>query len=677
MRKDFRQRVRQAIANPVLQRALDQNADRRQKGRRQAMASLPDVHGLRQQARFIRRETLENLPRYLEQFATKAAANGIQIHRAANAEEARRLIVNIAKRHGAGIVVKSKSMVSEEIELNQALKAAGIRPVETDLGELIVQLRDERPTHIITPAIHLLKEDVAKVFASKLGMPYTTDVSEMTATARRVLRDVFIKARVGVSGVNFGVAETGTLCLVTNEGNGRMVTTLPPVHIALMGVERLVPTLGDLATMLQLLPRSATGQKLTSYVTLIHGPRAEGDPDGPEERHLILIDNGRFALSESPLSESLMCIRCGACLNACPVFRELGGHPYDSVYPGPIGSVISPGLFGMAKFGHLAKASTLCGACTDVCPVGIEFTTLLLRVRDDYVKIGSGGKFARFAMRLYARVMEVPNLLGWAQRIAAILSSFLPKKDGWIRRLPPPISGWASSRDFPPFASKPFRARLRSLSVVGTPHTPDLEPQAETFPLPEALPMGDPVARFKRELEASGGEFIRCTEERVPDLVAARLHELGVHYVISWGELEPVLYAVLHRLEWEGFKVEQPEIPRGNEGMRKDALDRFGKADVGLTGSLAGIAETGSVVVPGGRRKSTLASLMPGTHLVLLDAKAVYHSFDDLLQSGSTRTITGASSLALITGPSRTADVEMSLTIGVHGPAKVIVFCVE
>ncbi len=265
-------------------------------------------------------------------------------------------------------------MVTEEINLNHALEAEGMRVVETDLGEYIVQLRGERPAHIITPAVHLRRDDVGKLFHEKLGIPYTEDIPTLTDTARKVLRDVFLNADVGISGVNFGVAETGTICVVSNEGNARMVTTLPPVHIALMGMERLVRNLDDLAIMLSLLARSATTQKLSVYTQFIHSPFPG------QERHLILLDNGRTRLLHSPLKESLYCIRCGACMNACPVFREIGGHGYHSVYPGPIGSVISAGFFG-SDFVPLAQASSLCGACKEACPVDIDLPKLLTRVR--------------------------------------------------------------------------------------------------------------------------------------------------------------------------------------------------------------------------------------------------------------------------------------------------------
>ena len=383
-RTEFRARIRTSLANPTLQLALDANAERRVNGRIRAWESLPNWRERRQQAHAIRAEVIEHLEEYLAPFINKAKENGIMVHRAKDAAEAIQTILKITESSFPGrldkidanhqtplLVAKSKSMVTEEVNLNHALEAEGIRVVETDLGEYIVQLRGERPAHIITPAVHLRRDDVGRLFHEKLGIPYTEDIPTLTNTARKVLRDVFLNADIGISGVNFGVAETGTLCVVSNEGNARMVTTLPPLHIALMGMERLVRNLDDLAIMLSLLPRSATGQKLSVYTQLVHSPFPG------QQRHLILLDNGRSRLRNSPLKESLYCIRCGSCLNACPVFREIGGHAYHSTYSGPIGSVISAGFFG-SDFVPLAQASSLCGACKDACPVDIDLPKLFL-----------------------------------------------------------------------------------------------------------------------------------------------------------------------------------------------------------------------------------------------------------------------------------------------------------
>ena len=397
MASPFRKKIKAALADKNLQDALDLNAERRLTAIKAAYASLPqDLQSMRKQAHQVREKVIENLEDYLEQFISNAQDNGIIVHKAENANQAVEKTLDILRRRNARVIAKSKSMVSEEIHINTALEEAGMKVVETDLGEFIIQLNRQPPSHIITPAVHLTRQEVGEIFERELNVPFTEDISELTAIARKELRRTFLEADAGISGVNFGVVEDGALCIVTNEGNGRMVTTLPETHIAVMGIERLVPTMADLAGMLYLLPRSATGQKLTVYTTIIRGPRQAGDNDGPGECHLILVDNGRSKTRNSALRESLYCIRCGACLNACPVFQEIGGHAYVGVdggpttYPGPIGSVVSPGLFGLKQFGQLARASSLCGACRDACPVDIDLPKLLLRVR---AGMGSTGDY--------------------------------------------------------------------------------------------------------------------------------------------------------------------------------------------------------------------------------------------------------------------------------------------
>ncbi len=417
----------------------------------------------------IRLETLARLDRYLEQFEANVQRAGGQVHWAVDGAEACRLVLELA-RASAGkqasaeglLVAKAKSMVSEEVELNHALEQAGMRAVETDLGEFIVQLRHERPSHIVGPAVHLRREDVSDLFAKHFGMTPTNDVEEMTAVARGELRRVFFGAHVGVSGVNFGVAETGTLSIVSNEGNARLCTTLPRVHIALMGIERLVPTLADLEVMLRLLPRSATSQKLSSYFSMLTGPRRAEEPDGPEELHVILVDNGRARTLGTELAESLACIRCGACLNICPVYGEIGGHAYNSTYSGPIGAVVSTALFG-TEFSELANASTLCGACRDICPVRIDIPRMLLAVRHQHVEAQLPPAWLRWGMPVWGWVMASPWRYRTAQRLASIATRLLAR-EGRLRTLPPPLNAWTKRRDFPAFAGRSFRARRRAKS---------------------------------------------------------------------------------------------------------------------------------------------------------------------------------------------------------------------
>lgn len=442
----FRERIQRAMADPVLQAALDRAIPSFLVSRAQAFASLPDAEAVRDRARAIRAHTMAHLDRYLEQFAQEVERHGGKVFWAATAREACDYVVNLARARGISTVAKSKSMVSEEIGLNAALEAAGIRVVETDLGEFIIQLAGERPSHIITPAIHKRREDVSQLFQKHLGMPPTNEIPEMTATARRALRQVFLDARMGISGVNFGIAETGTLVLVTNEGNGRMVTTLPPIYVALMGIERVVPTWEDVEILLRVLARSATGQALTAYTSFLTGPRRREEPDGPEELHVVLVDNGRSRWLGTPLEEALYCIRCGACLNACPVYQAIGGHAYGSVYPGPIGSIVTP-MLGDGAGAELAYASSLCGACQEICPVRIAIPDLLIRWRQ--MRAGSLlPTWERIGLRLFAYAACHPGLwtrIGrWAMGLLRRLG-----RDGWLRHGPGPLRAWTAARDLP------------------------------------------------------------------------------------------------------------------------------------------------------------------------------------------------------------------------------------
>ncbi len=678
MRRQFLKKAHEALANPTLQKALDQNAEQRERGRVNAFSTLPNLEHTLTETAQIRRQTIDKLQEYLAQFIERAQENGIQVHGPLSARAAAQTAAAIAKKHHARLIVKSKSMVSEEILLNQTLETAGMRVVETDLGEFIVQLRGERPGHIITPAIHLLREDVARTFSSELNVPHSTDVAEMTETARRVMRRFFLSAEVGISGVNFGVAETGTVCIVTNEGNGRMVSTIPRVHIALMGVERLVPSLDDLAVLLQVLPRSATGQNLTSYVSLIQRPRTGSEPDGAEERHLILVDNGRLAMHRSQLQDALLCIRCGACLNACPVFREIGGHTYGSVYPGPIGSLVSTGLFGIEQYGHLPKASSLCGACTEACPAGIDFTKLLLRARGEYVRSAPQPIWLRAGMHLFTWMMASPGRYHWVQHIASLLIRFLPNRDGWHYRLPPPFSGWTRSRDFPPFAAEPFRARLHRLKSAGNGTYKVDKKIRETKVQEGETHQGDLIVRFQEELERIDGEFVHCSTEELPRKIADFLASIDANRILGWGDQSQELNSIANHLRETGIQILEPEIPRSKGGnTRYETLAGLDQAPAGLTSCLAGLADTGTVILDSRAGQSNLTSLLPRTHLVLLRAQDVHPTFEDWIRAGGRDAIASSPQLTLITGSSRTADVEMILTLGVHGPERLVVFAID
>ncbi|MDP3650669.1 MAG: LutB/LldF family L-lactate oxidation iron-sulfur protein [Rhodoferax sp.] len=383
--EDFKARSRGVLNDPGQRKNFRGAMDFLQAKRSAQFPDQDELASLRELGANIRRYSLAHLPQLLEQLETNLRANGVQVHWAQNAVDANAIALGIARRVEAQRIIKGKSMVSEEIEFNHAMEAAGIEAFESDMGEYIVQLADEKPSHIIMPAIHKTKQEIAKLFADKIpGVDYTEDVDALIQIGRQVLRRKFAQADIGLSGVNFAVAETGSLCLIENEGNGRMCTTVPRVHIAITGIEKVVQKLEHVPPLLSLLTRSATGQPITTYVNLISGPRKADEKDGPEEVHLILLDNGRTqAYADEQLRATLQCIRCGACMNHCPVYARIGGHAYGTTYPGPIGAIISPHLLGLESTYPLAFASTLCGACAEVCPVKIPIPDLLVRLRNE------------------------------------------------------------------------------------------------------------------------------------------------------------------------------------------------------------------------------------------------------------------------------------------------------
>lgn len=463
----FYERVEEALHNRQLQTALDISTTRFTAGRKNALAALPEAEALRDHARRIRAHTIAHLDRYLAQFADSLERVGGQVHWAETAEEANQIVADLAVSRNVKNVVKSKSMVSEELHLNHTLEAHGMKVVETDLGEYIAQLAGEKPSHIIAPVIHKTREDVADLFRRKLHATDEdlADVPHMTALARRVLRNEFLQADMGVSGCNFAVAETGSLCLVTNEGNGRLTTTTPRLHVALLGMERLVPTMEDLGVMLQILARSATGQKTSVYTNIITGARRTTagqpvEPDGPDELHVVIIDNGRSQILGSELAEILYCIRCGACLNACPVYQQIGGHAYNSVYPGPVGSVVTPGLYGLDPWHELPQASTLCGACREVCPVRINIPRMLLKLRAEAAEAGLNPGWLKWGLGLYRQAVVRPGMYHFGSQLTSWISQ-RAADNGWIKNLPGPLSGWTDHRDFPAPAKKSFSQRWR------------------------------------------------------------------------------------------------------------------------------------------------------------------------------------------------------------------------
>ncbi len=476
----FDQNALKALRDEQLHSALQNLVATFGKRRQMAISSVGDWEGLRDRASAIKQETLAHLDQYLQQFAENAERAGARLHWARDGQEVSTIIIKLLRERGGKRVVKSKSMATEEIHLNSALEDAGIETVETDLGEWIIQLARETPSHIVVPAIHKSKKQIADLFVEKIGIEPTDDVAQLTSAARRVLRQRFAEADAGISGVNFGVAETGTILILENEGNIRLTTSLPKIHIAVMGIEKVIPGFADLDVFLKLLPRSGTGQQLTAYQSLITGTKRRPEDEGPEELHIILMDNGRSRMLAHPVTrQSLACIRCGACLNACPVYQQIGGHAYGSVYPGPIGAVITPQLIGISKAKQLPFASSLCGACREVCPVKIDIPALLLHLRAEVAEgtaIGAADKGApvkrkfaeHLAFRLYAFAWSRPKLYEWGARIArlfqkaAVKQGKIGKVGIVLAKLAPPLGAWTAWRDARPIARKTFREQWRA-----------------------------------------------------------------------------------------------------------------------------------------------------------------------------------------------------------------------
>lgn len=466
MKTEFRINVDTALGKQDVRDHFRKAMDTLMTNRRNQFPDNTELQRLRDQAQVIRANALSKLPELLEQLETNLTNNGIQVHWAETTDEANDLVLKIMQKHNAEWIIKGKSMVSEEMGLNHFLESKGIEALESDLGEFIIQLDGETPSHIIMPAIHKSKEQIARLFNEKFpDIPYTDDVDTLTRTARDILREKFYNAPVGLSGVNFAVAETGTLCLVENEGNGRMSTTVPPVHIAVTGIEKVVEKLSDIPALLSILPRSATGQPITTYFNMISSPRKAGEKDGPEEVHLVLLDNGRSRIYSDPeLLATLRCIRCGACINHCPVYVRIGGHSYGTVYPGPIGTILEPQKSGLNVHGELVQASTLCGACGEVCPVRIPIPNIINRLRyegvrqDESTVLDAGTKrkpFEATTWKAWSYAATHPSLYNMGSNVATMARKLVPNQ----------LGAWTSVRTAPKVADKTLHQQLKALGV--------------------------------------------------------------------------------------------------------------------------------------------------------------------------------------------------------------------
>lgn len=468
-RFDFHSISVKSAGDERLKLAVNAATLRQDGGRRLRLLELPDADRLRELAGQIKQHTLDHLDFYLEQLVAAVERNGGHVHFAADGSQARQIILKLAAEANCKRCIKSKSMVSEEIELAHALEQAGMDVVETDLGEFIIQIDHDKPSHLVTPIIHKDRASIAKLFSEYFKTPYNDDPEALTQQARIYLRDKFRNADFGMTGGNFLVAQSGHVCVVENEGNARQSVTTPRVLVSLVGIEKLVPRMSDLSVLLKLLARSATGQSMTVYTSLFGGPRAADEKDGPQEFHLVLIDNGRTEILASEYRETLRCIRCGACLNACPIYRKIGGHSYGSVYPGPIGALITPLFQGLANFKDLPQASSLCGACYEACPVKINIPRHLINMRRDIVKTHLNSRIERAVYRLWAWGLKSSSLY---RLIGAFQKFDLRRRargSGWVQKLPSIAAGWTQIRDMPAPAKKTFHQMWHKRPKPGSP----------------------------------------------------------------------------------------------------------------------------------------------------------------------------------------------------------------
>ncbi|MBT4908302.1 MAG: iron-sulfur cluster-binding protein [Rhodospirillaceae bacterium] len=463
--RNFKNNARDQLANEDLQAALNKARGHFVDGRATARDNLPEFDDLRDQARGIKDHTLEHLDFYLEAYEEKVVESGGHVHWARTAADAQQIVLDICRSVDAKQVNKGKSMIGEEIEINKALEADGIRPIETDLGEYIIQLRGELPSHIIAPAVHLTKAQVEASFRENHTELDEDRVLEeplsLLDEARTILRKKYFEAEVGITGANLLIAETGSSIIVTNEGNGDLSQLIPKVHIVLASLEKIVPTLEDAATILRVLARSATGQEFSSYTTLSTGPKREGDPDGPEQYHVILLDNGRTDMLGTEFEEMLRCIRCGACMNHCPVYQSVGGHAYGWVYPGPMGSVLSPGLIGVDEAGHLPNASSFCGRCEEVCPMHIPLPKMMRHWREREFESHLSPGSVRVGLGVWSFFARRPRLYQLATGLQMRMLSWMGRKRGRLSSVPL-AKGWTKYRELPAPQGRTFQSRWRS-----------------------------------------------------------------------------------------------------------------------------------------------------------------------------------------------------------------------
>ena len=655
---------------------------------------VPDWAELRAAGRAVKDRALAELDTQLERFEGAVVASGGQVHWAPDAAEANRVVCEIARGHGVDEVVKVKSIATDEIELNEALAAVGVRAVETDLAELIIQLGDDAQSHILVPAIHKNRAEIRDVFRRELGRPDLTDDPAALAEAARLhLRAKFLEARMGVSGANFAVAETGAVCVFESEGNGRMCTTLPEVLVTVMGVEKLVPSWRDMEVFLQLLPRSSTGERMNPYTSFWTGVR---HGDGPREFHLVLLDNGRTdTLADQVGRQALRCIRCSACLNVCPVYSRAGGHAYESVYPGPIGAILTPQLKRLEESRSLPWASSLCGACYEVCPVEIDIPRVLVHLRARVVESGPRLAPEALAMRALHRAFSSRRAYERAQA-AARLGARPVARRGRIERLPWPLSGWTATRDLPEPPKETFRewwtrergkGTARPAPPLGVPARPArARPSRRRRPPAQAeadaretvlarvrAALGDrpPPVEVARDYRRSAG----LSPTRLAALFAERVGEYRATVRRAGaGELGRTLTALCAERGARRLAV-PAELPArwrpggvelvSDSGLSSHELDAL---DGVLTGAALAIAETGTIVLDGGHLQGRRAlTLVPDYHLCMVEERTIVGTVPEAVERLEPA-VRERRPLTFISGPSATSDIELNRVEGVHGP---------
>lgn len=666
---DFRAKTR--AVPPNIPTAIQRATARLIASRAAAIAQVPDWESLRQTAHDVRLHALTHLDEYLAQVERKVVELGGHVHRARDAAEACAIVVDIARRHQVKTVVKGKSMTTEEIGLNDALEQTGARVFETDVGEFIIQLAGISPSHILGPAMHMTKEDIAALFTQRLGIDAPPDPRRLTDIAREQLREQFLRAEMGITGANFIVAETGTVVLVTNEGNGRLCTTLPEVYVAVAGIDKVIADWDALAVLLRVLARSATGQKMACYTSFITGPRRSASENGPREFHLVLVDNGRTRiLRDSIARETLLCIRCAMCLNVCPVYTQVGGHAYGWVYSGPIGAILSPQLLGMQIARALPFASTLCGACADVCPVKIPIPKILLHLRHraaegDAVERATIPPTTRLAAQLGAIALGTPWLYRLGTRLLTVMQK--PFRHGnWLPALPAPLSRWTRVRPMPAFSAR-FRKwwGTRPFVVSALALRPRAEARTTNASAPIISRTDDPRAA---NVDALLAEINRLSA------TARRVSDEGLDAALqSLVEAENVKKAALWATEGlTRLKIETRLRALGVEIIPNDAdKHALAQADLGITKVDFALAESGTLGLLSSSEEPRAISLLPRVHLAIVYPTALRTDLSQVFAEAKTHPY-----LVFITGPNRTSDIESSPVLGAHGPKALHVWAV-